>query len=205
MLGDLLAIAHLLDREEEGSFSLTRAGWSANEIILSLEVWQDRFPEIHRHWQVIGSSVREHSLSLGPAYRLQLTDEHVLLWGHRKRRLSVYFSGKHENPDAVVGALYGRHWELTHGWIPFHRFLNPNVQLAKLITGGSGLLAEGPEPLLLAYEAIMEKLGFSVSHVDAGEPAYWNGETWLEEREKLSVLLIDRSYIVAEKFIAKMV
>jgi hypothetical protein len=41
MLEDLRAIAHLIDREEEGSFCLTQAGWSANEISLSLDVIQD--------------------------------------------------------------------------------------------------------------------------------------------------------------------
>jgi hypothetical protein len=121
------------------------------------------------------------------------------------RRLSAYFSGKCEDLNGVIGALYGRHWELTDGWIPFQRFLNPNVQLAKLITGGSGMLAEGPAPLMLAYEDVMQRFGFSTSHLDAGEPAYWNGETWLEEREKLSALIIDGSYIVAESFIAKKV
>jgi hypothetical protein len=205
MLEDLLAIAHLIDQEEDGSLSLRHTEWSAEAITLSLDITMDRYPDIHRHWQVICSGVRAHSLSLGFAYKLQLTDDHVLLWLHMKRRLSTYFSGKCETPDAIIGALYSRHWELTDGWIPFHRFFNSNVQLTKLIIGGSGMLAEGPEPLILAYEDVIQKFGFSTSHLDAGEPAYWNGETWLEEREKLLVLVLDRSYIVAEKFIAKMV
>jgi len=206
MLEDLLAIAHLIDRGEDGFFSLTHTEWSADEITLSLDVVTDLlYPDIHPHWQVICSSVREHSLSLGPAYKLQSTDDHVLLWGHTKRKLSLYFSGTCENPEAVIGALYSRHWELSKGWIPFQRFINPNMELAKLISGGSGMLAEGPEVLMLAYEEVLQRFGFSESHVDAGEPAYWDGETWLEEREKLSVLVIDRSYIVAGKFVAKMV
>ena len=205
MLEDLLAIAHLMDQEEDGSFYLTQAERSAEDIVLSLDITTNRYPDVHRHWQAICSGVREHSLSLGYAHQLQLTEDHVVLWGHTKRKLSIYFSGTCENPDAVIGTLYNRHWELTKGWIPFQRFLNPNVALAKLIAGGSGMLADGPEPLILAYEGVLQKFGFSASHIDAGEPAYWDGKTWLEEREKLSVLVMDRSYIVAEKFVAKTV
>lgn len=43
MLEDLLAIAHLIDREEDGSFSLAHVEWSADRIILFLEVLEDRY------------------------------------------------------------------------------------------------------------------------------------------------------------------
>lgn len=205
MLDDLLAIAHLMERDETGYFWLTHTEWSAGVITLSLEILSVQYPDIHPHWQVTCLGVREDSLSLGLAEEFRLIDDHVLLWAHTKRKLSIYFSGTCETPDSVIGALYNRHWELTKGRIPFQRFLNPHVDLTKLISGGSGMLAEGPEPLMLAYEDALQGCGFSASHIDAGEPAYWDGETWLEEREKLSVLLIDKSYIVAEKFSAKAV
>jgi hypothetical protein len=207
MLEDLLAIAHLIDRDDDddGPLCLTDTEWSAETITLSLDITGDRYPDIHPHWQVICSGVREQCLSLGTAYKLQLTVDHILLWPHKKRKLSTYFSGTCENPDSVIGSLYRRHWELTKGWITFNRFLNPNVHLNKLITGGSGMLAEGPEPLMLTYEDVLQRFGLSTSHVDAGEPAYWDDETWREERETLSVLVIDQSYIVAEKFVAKAV
>jgi hypothetical protein len=203
MLDDLFASAQLLEREEDGYFWLTKAVNEGSTILLSLDILSVQYPDIHPHWQVTCSGVREHSLSLGYADKFQLTDDHVLLWTHTKRKLSTYFSGTCLDVDAVVGALYHRHQELTAGWIPFQRFLNPNLEIKQLLTGGSGMLAEGAEPLMLAYEDVLRKFGFTASHVDAGEPAHWNGETWLEEREKLSVLIIDRSYIVAEEFTAK--
>jgi hypothetical protein len=205
MLDDLFASAQLLEREEDGYFWLTKAEEDGSTITLSLDILSVQYPDIHPHWQVTCSGLREHSLSLGYADKFQLTDDHVLLWAHTKRKLSTYFSGTCTDADAVIGALYQCHHELTDGWIPFHRFLNPNVNIARLLTGGSGIFAEGAEPLMLAYEDVLRKFGFTVSHVDAGEPAFWNGETWLEQREKLSVLIVDRSYIVAEIFTAKMV
>jgi hypothetical protein len=194
-----------MEQEEDGYFWLMKAAWESGIITLSLDILIVRYPDIHPHWQVTCSGVRDHSLSLGLAEGLQCSDDHVLLWAYNKRKLSLYFSGKCENSDAVIGALYSRHGELTKGWIPFQRFLNPNMDLVKLLNGNSGMLAEGPQPLILAYEEILHKFGFVASHFDAGDPAHWDGETWQEEREKLSVLIIDKSYIVAEKFAAVMV
>ena len=202
MFEDLLAIAHLMEQEEDGYFWLMHTGWDSGTITLSLDILTARYPDIHPHWQVTCSGVRDHSLSLGLGEELRWSDDHVLLWAHTKRKLSLYFSGTGENSDTIIGALYSQHERLTKGWIPFQRFLNPNMDLTKLIKGGSGMLAEGPQPLMLAYEDVLQKFGFVASHVDAGEPAYWNGETWREEREKVSALIVDRSYIVAEKFAA---
>ena len=203
MLDELLGIANFMHSEDYGSLCLTRIELSESAITLSLHISADRYPDIHSHWQVVCLGVREHRLSLGHAYQFQLLDDHVLLWPFMARRLSTYFYGKCDNPAAVVGALYDRHWELAGEWIPLHRFLNSRVRLMKLITSGAGMLAEGPQPLILAYEDVMQESGFSTSHVDAGEATYWDGETWLEERAKLSALVLDNSYVVAENFIAK--
>jgi hypothetical protein len=121
------------------------------------------------------------------------------------RTSATSFYGKSANPSAVVGGLYERHWELAGKWIPFHRFLNPGVRLTELIAGGFGMLAEGPEPLILAYEEVMQQHGFSTTHRDPRQPVYWGGEGWLAEKAVLSALVLDESYVVAEHFAAKAV
>src|SRR5919205_3952376 len=176
MLEKLLAVAGLVDFEDYGSLRLTDVGWSEAALTLSLHVSADEYPEFHPHWQVTCSGVREHCLSLGHSYDIQLYDDHVLLWPHTARRTSTSFYGRSVNPSAVAGALYERHCELTGKWIPFHRFLNPNVRLTELIAGGFGMLAEGPEPLILAYEEVMRRQGFVASHLDPSKPVYWGGE-----------------------------
>jgi hypothetical protein len=203
MLEELLAITNPVDFENYGTLLLTRIDWSKDALILSLDISADEYPDIHRRWQVICSGVREDCLSLGYSYDLQLSDDHVLLWPHVARRTSTSFYGKCEHPSAVAGALYERHWELAGKWIPFHRFLNSGVRLTELISGGFGMLAEGPEPLILAYEEVMRQHGFSTSHLDPRKPVYWGGEGWLEEKVALSTLVLDESHVVAENFIAR--
>ena len=205
MLEELLAITNLVDFEDYGSLRLANVEWSEGSLTLSLDVSADEYPDVHPRWQVACSGVREDCLSLGYSYDLQLSNDHVLLWPHVARRTSTSFYGRCENPSAVAGALYERHWELAGKWIPFHRFLNPGVRLTELIAGGFGMLAEGPEPLILAYEEVMQRHDFSTSHLDPGKPVYWGGEGWIEEKAALSVLVLDESYVVAENFMAKAV
>ena len=205
MLEELLAITNLVDFENYGSLRLTGIEWSEDALILSLNVVADEYPEVHPNWQVVCSNVREDSLSLGYSYELQLFNDHVLLWPHSMRTSATSFYGKSENPSAVAGALYERHWELAGKWIPFHRFLNSGVRLTELIAGGFGTLAEGPETLILAYEEVLQQHGFSTSHSDPRNPVYWAGEGWLPEKAVLSALVLDESYVVAEHFVARAV
>ncbi len=205
MLDELLAVTNLVDFEDYGSLCLTRVEWSEDAVTLSLNVSADEYPDFHPRWRVVCSGVREDCLSLGYAYDLRLSGDHAVLWPHAARRTSTSFYGKCENPSAVAGALYERHRELAGGWIPFHRFLNPGVRLTELIAGGFGMLAEGPETLVLAYEEVMQQHSFLTSHHDPRKPVYWGGEGWVEEKATLSVLVLDESYVVAEKFAARAV
>ncbi|MGH9900392.1 MAG: hypothetical protein ACRD68_00980 [Pyrinomonadaceae bacterium] len=198
----MLAIADLVDFEDYGSLHLTRIDWEEGSITLWLNVSADECPDIHPRWQVVCPGVREECLSLGCSYDIQLSGDHVLLWPHAARRTSTSFYGKRDNPSAVIGALYERHCELAGKWIPFHRFLNADMRLTELIGGGFGMLAEGPEPLILAYEEVMQRYGFLTSHLDPRKPVYWDGQ-WIETTTALAVLILGESYVVAERFEAK--
>ena len=185
-----------------GSLRLASAESDGDSLRLSIHITGDEYPDIHQDWQVLCSAVKEDSLSLGDHSALQFLDDHVLLWPHLARRTSTSFYGKAENPLAVIGALYQRHKELVGEWLPFHRFLNSDIALPDLISGGFGMLAEGPEPLVLAYEDVMRTNGFSTSHLDPTKPVYWGGNEWLGQKAPAFVLILDDSYVVAEQFAA---
>ncbi|PSF30524.1 hypothetical protein C7H19_23720 [Aphanothece hegewaldii CCALA 016] len=204
MITNLLDIARNIDFEDYGSsLAVTRVQWAEDNLRLWLHVTDDEGSNVHPYWQVICSGVREDFLLMGYCDGLELTDSHVLLWPHKQLRTSTSFYGTAENPLAVVGALYDKHREMIGDWIPFHRFLNPNVSLKALIAGGYGMLAEGPEQLIVAYEEVMRSYGFSTSHLDPRTPVYWNGTEWIKEESNLHVLLMGQSYVIAEQFTAE--
>jgi hypothetical protein len=202
MLENLLDITREIDFEDYGFLRLTSAESNRETLRLSLHITGDEYPDVHQNWQVLCSAVKEHSLSLGNHSDLKLFDDHVLLWPHLARRTSTSFYGKVENPLAVIGALYERHKELVDEWLPFDRFLNSDIGLPELISGGFGMLAEGPEPLVLAYEEVMRAHGFSTSHLDPTKPVYWGGHEWIGQTTAAFVLILDDSYVVAEQFAA---
>ena len=203
MLEELLAITDHSNFEDYQYLLVNHIEGSEYAITLHLDIIGGENPDIPSHWQVACSGVREHSLSMGYSSGLRLFADHVLLLPHTARKTSTYFHGKCDNPSAVVGALYERHWELANQWIPFHMFLNPRMHLMKLVSGNAGMLADGPEPFILAYEEVMGRYGFSTSHLEPAAPVHWDGEKWVEEKAKLSVLILDEDYIVAESFEAK--
>ena len=172
MLENLLDITKEIDFADYGSLHLRSVEFDDDVLRLSFHITADEYPNVRPTWQVLCSGVKEDSLSLGNHSDFQLFDDHVLLWPHLSLRTSTSFYGKVENPLAVVGALYQRHREIVGEWIPFHRFLNSDIGLTELIAGGFGMLAEGPEPLILAYEEVMRAQGFSTSHLDPTKPVY---------------------------------
>ena len=205
MLDELLAIARRADFENHASLNITRVEGSEYAITFFLDIDANGKLDVHSHWQITCSGVREHSLSLGYSEGIWLSSDHVLLWTHMARTTSLYFHGTCENAAAVSGALYERHWELAGKWIPFYTFLNSRMRLTQLIGGGAGMLADGPEPFILAYEEVLQRFGFATSHLEPKPARHWNGEAWVEEQSALSVLILEDFFIVAEAFSANKV
>lgn len=205
MLDELLDIASSIDFEEFGSLELVGARRHDEGVTLSFELSDEYRPELHPNWEVICSGVVEQSFGLGSYDDFQITQDHVLLWEYVKRRTAISFYGSTKESLSVAGALFERHRALVGEWIPFHRFLNMRIGLNELIAGGFGRLAEGPEPLVLAYEEVMQDYGFSASHVEPRLPSRWVGGEWVEIYPSLSLLLLNESFVVAESFAAKAV
>lgn len=200
MLEELLDIAKSVDFEDYGSLTLTRLEWSEEKSILYFDVADDYRPELPPHWQLVCSGVRDESLSFGHCYNFDIHNDHVLLWQYVKPQTSISFYGFAKDPLAVVGALYERHKEMAGDWIPLNRYLNAGMGLKNLIAGGFGRLAEGPAPLVLAYEEVLREYGISTSHVEPKLPVYWDSGKWAEEHANLSVLILDNSYVIASAF-----
>jgi len=182
------------DFEDYGSLELTEAKLDGTRLTLAFHVAVDDYPEFHPKWHVICRTVQEHSLSLGFHYQCRYAADHVLLVPYRARQTSTSFYGKVENASAVVGALVKCHKTIAGDWIPFERFLNKEIDVTELIAGGFGMLAEGPEPFILAYEDTLRQYGFSTSHVELSQPTHPNGD-------EMSVLILDQAYVIAEEFV----
>jgi hypothetical protein len=199
MLTNLLAIINTGDFEDNGILRLTNAVWLNDAIEFHVEVgFQDATPS--QQWQITCAEPKTHRLKLGFFDDLVVERAHVLLWPYKYLHTQVSFCGVCNDPFEVVGALYQRHREIAKAWFPFHQFLNGMLPLPTLLTGNGGLLASGPEPLMLAYEEVLNHHGLQASHLESRRPIHWEGIQLSEKDSDLQVLLLGASYIVAQDF-----
>ena len=203
-MNDLLRIIASIDYEDYGSLQLIEVEQRGGNLSLVVDVTADEEPSLPRNIRIICHSSRESNISPNRYYDLRVTEDHVLLWHYARPHILMSFYGKVEDPLSVVGALYERHFEMVEGWIPFHEYLNSGLPLAELIRGTFGMLADGPDQLVLAYEAVMQRFGFTTSHHESSpaDQMRWNGETWVQDSSPLSIMFLDESYVIAEAFTA---
>jgi hypothetical protein len=104
------------------------------------------------------------------------------------------------NCAELVGQLFLTHQRLVADWIPFDRYLNNHVDLDALLGGGYGKLADGPEFLVAAYAAILERHGVSPSLLPARPAKWYDGRAWVETETHLNTLILGGSFFVAVEY-----
>lgn len=186
----LLKTISSVDYEDYGSLLVTRTERRNGDLQLLLDVTADEEPDVPRNIQITCHALRESNLSPGYYQDFQVSEDHVLLWHYTKPHFLTSFYGRVEEPLSVVGALYERHFDLAEDWIPLKKYMNPGVRLADLIGGSFGMIADGPEPLVFAYEEVMQRYGVSTS----------SHQSQRAKDAKLTVIILDKSYVIAERF-----
>lgn len=205
MMDDLLRLISAVDYEDYGSLRLIKVEHRDGNLSLVAEVTADEATSLPRNIRIDCHGLRESNVLPNRYYDLRVTEDHVLLWHYSRPHRLLSFYGNVEDPQSVVGALYERHFEIVGRWVPFHKYLNLGLPLSELIRGKFGMLADGPDKLVLAYEAVVQGFGISTSHHESrsADQMRWNGETWVvQDMPPLSIMFLDDSYVIAESFTA---
>jgi hypothetical protein len=159
-------------------------------------------------WEVGAHNTRAFSLTEFEFTDWTLTDNHVLLWDHEEPFSQLNFTGPPCSHDEVLWNLHERHRAVVGHWIPFERYLN-GVFLSNRLSGGSGVLADGPDRLLRQYAEVLLHSDLEPYFPYPPRPAHrWDDEhrQWLDDDQKLSVLILgSSSYIVGSDFFANRV
>lgn len=196
MLSDLLAIMGTLEYEHWGYIQLICAIEQDKDIELSIKLSTGVECTPPQFWKIYCQSVQEHQLIFGRIpYPFRIYNEHVLLWSHEDCQISLSFYGKVKDIFGVVGRLYVRHMELVGQYIPFQRYFN--YDLVELLASGHGVLAEGPERLVKAYQEVMDEFSFKTSVIPGRQSYYISGKDIVPQGKEQSVLIMGKSYIIA--------
>lgn len=163
MLGDLLAIVGSREFDEAGGVLRVRAAaFSERGLSIDLEL---RVEAESAEWLLTCEESAQHRLCGGFISTLQVESEHPLLWRFNKPQRAIYFRGTTASPHALIGAIAEAHVDMVGNWLPLDAFLNSGVRLSELLAGGHGLFADGPQPVLDAYERVLTEHGLAVSPV----------------------------------------
>jgi hypothetical protein len=190
-----------IDFEDYGTFEIVSAEFAVDKIVLNCSVSIDDGADLslNEKWQVECLGMVDHSLSLGFVDSIHFFDEHPLLIPYTETIRRLSFIGKAADPTAVVGSLYKAHHEIVGGWFPFKEYLN-GFEITEMIEGGFGVLAEGPASLIAAYDEVLKRFGIRTTITDDREPTYWDDGLRLRSYNALSALVLDESYLIAERF-----
>ena len=215
MIQELLDSIDTLDFEEQGAICLLRAQWShrshrshrsqknRDNLELTVEVFSGG-DEASQKWIFLCQSVRKHQIVLNSFYDIELSHEHILLWPHTLPRSSLWFHGRSQNVPALVGDLYQAHHQMVADWFDFPRFFNASSysrSLFELLKGGYGKLAEGPEPIIAAYQNVLQKHDIE-SSVTLKPAWHYHGKAE-NEPDELVVLLLGDSRVIASSVTAQ--
>ena len=176
---------------------LLYAAWSGGGCELGLRLQRGGMAPRER-WTITCATVFGHRLSSTPCSALRVVDDHVLLAPYLAPLARLGFCGRPSSVTDAVGALAEAHWRVAGDWVPFDAFLNPQVEIAELLAAGTGVVAEGPRPILEAYQVALRRHGIetSVSPDDFTRRRPLN-------RATLRALLLTPSYVIGTGFEAQ--
>jgi hypothetical protein len=171
---------------------------------LGIQTGLDEVPD--QVWEVGARSTRAFSLDEFEFTSWAVSDDHVLLWEHQEPFSQLNIRGPASSHGEVLWDLHERHRAVAGHWIPFDRYVNAAF-LANRLSGGCGVLADGPHRLLKEYADVLAESDLEAYFPYAPRPPHsWDaeGSRWIAaDQQKLSVLILGgSSYIVGADFFA---
>lgn len=196
---ELDEIISKLEFEEGGGIRITGIDWYSDDVRVefSINTGVDGQSQL---WEIQINGVRSNLIKSEYADRIELFEEHPLLWPFNQLQTSLYFSRSTARPYELFESLYRVHMQVTKKWFSFDKYINTNVSIIELCKSTAGLFASGPIMLLAAYKKEFETHAMSPTIVGGYDPKNRVNNQWIEEKDQLKVLIIGDSYVVAETF-----
>ena len=107
---------------EDGWLRFRSSEWQNRELILNVELQGSDVPK--QQWQLVCSDVCSARLDGQTSGDIELYDQHPLLWPYAEIQADLYFKGRPQNPQKLLGQLSLATRELVGDWFTPHAFLN---------------------------------------------------------------------------------
>lgn len=144
--------------------------------------------------------VQEHQVSVGIFHKLQILDDHPLIYQHNTTPVGLFFRGTPDDVNALMVDLLQAYASTFGPWRQIPQYLNTSRPLLTLLSSGGDLLGEMPGPLADNLVKALEQHGLETKIVAGQSPleADEHGRTQL-----MKALILDDSYFVAMDFVVE--
>ncbi|KAA0543117.1 hypothetical protein FZW96_20980 [Bacillus sp. BGMRC 2118] len=177
--------------------SLVQIDLDGDMLKLFFDVTYEEDTEVLQKWEVQCVDYREHKLELYYFDNFESYDEHPRLWKYNYNRNELFFKGKPNSINELIGDLYLTHFQFTKGGLPLEYFLNINKNgcgdLEWLLNCEEGLFSIAPDHLNQTYKEILNKYGIRTSIIPAGNQN-------IKNRENYKIIVFGDSYVIAKEY-----
>lgn len=182
--------------KEELFLRITEIVFDNNDAVIGVQATND-IEDDYGTWIIKAVGLLAHEITdLAGPFEL-LRSGHVLVRELIERRHSLYINGSVDRPAEVVGRLFSAHTTIVADWIPFGRYLNECCQPERVLEGGHGLIAAGPEFLIDCYDKTLRGCGIGTSRPPSHPAKVWDGTNWQEVPASVNGFLVGSSYFLA--------
>lgn len=196
---ELEDIFSTIEYEEDGGLHITGADWYSDDLRIEFAIKTGNEGQ-SQLWEVQVSGVREDLIKSNFAYKLELFEEHPLLWTYNQLQTNLYFGRPTERPNELLVNIYNIHRQLTRDRIQYDKYLNSALTAIELCKSTSGLFAAGPIKIMEAYKEELELHNMKPTIVGGYNPKRWLNGHHVDETEIVKVLVIGDSYVVGKTF-----
>lgn len=114
--------------------------------------WNDC--EKTRRFIITCVDVKESDIRESPSGDVNFTSDHQLLWNHNEPHGYLYYSSEPKNRYEILGRVWEAHELVLKGWRPLTDYVNTYHagEFIEFCKDSNGLLAQGPKPILEAYD-----------------------------------------------------
>ena len=177
--------------EDNGGISIDKLENLENEKTIQFSLDTGDSKTANQLWQLNAKSVKSTKIDLDWSTDFYIFDDHFLLWEFTDYTTGLYFNGDGSNGDKLFVDFHKLHKSLFGKYFDIDKYLNDSLDLNSLCNSNVGIFAHGPMKILEHYYNCLKKNGRKPYYQSYDDP---------ESKEKLLLLIIGKSYIIAEKF-----
>ena len=189
-----------IEFEEDGGIHITGTDWYSDDLKLEFSVRTGNEDE-HQLWEAQISGTRDELIKSDWADRLQLLEDHPLLWRFNDIQSELYFSQSTDRPYELINSVLEIHRKTVGNWYRLNEFINyGNLSFVDLCKSSNALFAKGPKKILTEYAGVLREFQMKPNLFGDRNPKRWADNKWVDETETLQILIIEESYVIAESF-----